>query len=216
MAIRIGPKALSVLKDNCAVRVFNEVISVTQERALIDEIDPLLSRRRFQRDHWDQVIVGYKEIERSHWINPMNESTVMNIRDEITRIVTQQSFSWLPVHIIELEKEGFITPHVDSIKFSGGLVCGLSLLSPAVMKLSLSEHPLASDDEAQVHLILPPRSLYILSGAARYDFAHSIEKGLNIHGKHASEFLEASAVLSKDAVRDRRISLIFRDEIAVK
>lgn len=216
MAIRMGSKALSFLVDNRTVQVFNEVISVTQERALIDEIDPLLSRRRYQRDHWDQVIVGYKEIERPHWSNPMNESTIDAIRDKITRIVKQQSFSWLPVHVIELEKEGFITPHVDSIKFSGGLVCGLSLLSPAVMKLSLSEEHMISDDETQVHIVLPPRSLYILSGAARYKFAHSIEKGLNIHGKHASEFPEASAVLSKDAIRDRRISLIFRDEIAVK
>ncbi|CAN0326924.1 unnamed protein product, partial [Phaeothamnion confervicola] len=42
---------------------------------------------------------------------------------------------WLPCHAIDLAPEGFIKPHVDSVKFSGRVVAGLSLVSAAVMRL---------------------------------------------------------------------------------
>ena len=98
---------------------------------------------------------------------------------------------WLPVHAIELEADGEIRPHVDSVKFSGGFVAGLSLLSSAVMTL---EH---SDTRSQIaRMLLPPRSLYVLEGAARYDFTHRIGGGI---------------FCGSPVERGRRISLIIRD-----
>ena len=36
--------------------------------------------------------------------------------------------AFLPrTHVLDLHADGWINPHVDSIKFSGGIVCGLSL-----------------------------------------------------------------------------------------
>lgn len=42
---------------------------------------------------------------------------------------------YIHTQVIDLAQDGFIKPHVDNIKFSGGFVCGLSLLSPAIMRL---------------------------------------------------------------------------------
>jgi hypothetical protein len=48
--------------------------------------------------------------------------------------------SRLQVHVLDLHPEGYILPHVDSIKFSGGVVAGLSLLSTSIMRLQVGIH----------------------------------------------------------------------------
>jgi hypothetical protein len=238
--ISIGRSARSLLGPEPAVHVIRDVITKQQEQNLVDELIPVLKRRRYQRDHWDQVIVGYKEVERAYWQNPDNEEVIGCIRRKIESVVVNSPnimnkmgyhdlkiakdkllMEWLPVHIIDLEDNGFISPHVDSVKFSGGLVCGLSLLSPSIMTLTLPDKNYAADDgteesrgdgggggeytrthagyskskdgvdpdkdgakslvmdeqvfDESIHLFLPPRSLYILSGPARYNFAHSVD-----------------------------------------
>jgi alkylated DNA repair protein alkB homolog 7 len=60
--------------------------------------------------------------------------------------------AWLPVHAIDLTAAGHIKPHVDSIKFSGTVVAGISLLSTAIMKLQHPDLP-----HSVVKLLLPPR-----------------------------------------------------------
>ena len=87
-----------------------------------------------------------------------------------------------------------LSPHVDSVKFSGGVVCGVSLLSHAHM--TLQHEDVEAHGDAAVDLYLPRRSLYILSGPARYQFTHAIKEGGGGGG----------------AERSRRVSLIFRDE----
>ena len=57
------------------------------------------------------------------------------------------------MHAIDLSAKGYIRPHVDSIKFSGSIVAGLSLLSSATMVLRHTE------SDAAVTLFLPPRSV---------------------------------------------------------
>ena len=41
---------------------------------------------------------------------------------------------WLPCHAIDLSVTGVLKAHVDSVKFSGEIVAGISLLSDAVMR----------------------------------------------------------------------------------
>ena len=43
--------------------------------------------------------------------------------------------SWLPCHGVDLREGGRLGPHVDSVRYSGSVVAGLSLLSPCVMRL---------------------------------------------------------------------------------
>lgn len=138
-------------------------------------------------------------------------------------------------------------PHVDSIKFSGGFVAGLSMLSTRLMRLApdnsddnfriaeassgIDEHktpyyklrslpniPRSNLDNALmrqnlfsdttnftdgcIELMLPPRSLYILSGPLRYTFTHEIL------GKAGLPKLFDGEIIS-----DRRLSVIFREQL---
>ena len=53
---------------------------------------------------------------------------------------TQSSqLTFLNPHIIELSDKGFINSHIDSIKFSGNLIAGLSIGSSRVMTLKYDE-----------------------------------------------------------------------------
>ena len=82
---------------------------------------------------------------------------------------------------------------MDSVKFSGGVVAGLSLVSAAVMRLVRqdAQGAVSEADEDHVDLLLAPGSLYVLQGPARFEYAHAIVE---------------------DAGRGRRLSVIFRDE----
>lgn len=61
------------------------------------------------------------------------------------------------VHVLDLHQDGYIKPHVDSIRFCGNTIAGLSLLSDCVMRL-ISE----KDKSKTVTLWLKRRSLYIM------------------------------------------------------
>lgn len=81
---------------------------------------------------------------------------------------------WMPrlentfdsVTINEYQPGHSIAPHIDSTKFDDPIAI-LSLLSPATMVL----HPPLGDT---VDVLLPARSLAILSGEVRYQWKHSI------------------------------------------
>lgn len=99
------------------------------------------------------------------------------------------------VHVLDLAKEGEIKPHVDSVKFCGDTIAGLSLLSPSVMRLVHEK-----DANEIVDVKLEKRSLYIMKNQARYDYSHAI-LGLN-----------DSIFNGQPVPRDRRVSIIFRCE----
>lgn len=99
------------------------------------------------------------------------------------------------VHVLDLAKEGEIKPHVDSVKFCGDTIAGLSLLSSSVMRLIHEKNP-----EDVVDVKLNQRSLYIMKNEARYDYSHAI---LGI---------KDSIFNGETIARDRRVSIIFRCE----
>lgn len=127
----------------------------------------------------------------------------------------QESVNWLPCHAIDLKKDGGLNAHVDSIRFSGKLVAGLSLLSPSIMRLipcynddddnksNIKDENSTKEEHAYVDLYLPPRSLYVLTGVGRYKYSHQL-------------LPDSSTFLSCDGTeivvrRDHRLSVIFRD-----
>mmetsp|Transcript_58127 Transcript_58127/g.131720 ORF Transcript_58127/g.131720 Transcript_58127/m.131720 type:complete len:270 (+) Transcript_58127:134-943(+) len=236
--IRLGPRAKAFLPTN-SVCIFADVITSAQEARLVEELAPVLSSKPYLRSHWDNVIVGYREVDRPVWQSQENEATVAGIRNIITEFVASEAArsgllpddpvcrplgftgEWLPAHVVDLAEDGFITPHVDSVVSAGGLVCGLSLLSTAVMVLRPQDPNLATDLEARVEMLLPRRSLYVLSQNARYSFAHSIEPKVDLvfqapnqAGSDSRETPdEMLAAMAKGAKRERRISLILRDTV---
>lgn len=48
--------------------VIPNFITVEQHENLLDEIEATLKKRRYQPDHFDKVISGYKETEKSIWV----------------------------------------------------------------------------------------------------------------------------------------------------
>ena len=109
---------------------------------------------------------------------------------------------WLPCHAIDLHADGQLNAHVDSVRFSGSIVAGLSLLSPAIMRLRPSDD--AHDEwkngpiNGHVDLLLPPRSLYCLSGPSRFRYSHEILPSGSLFHNHP-------------VTREHRLSIIFRD-----
>ena len=93
------------------------------------------------------------------------------------------------VHALDLAPAAALGAHVDSVKFSGGVVAGLSLCCDGVMTLAEAA-PAGSKAPRALAVRLPRRSLYVLQGAARYDYSHAIEPR-----------------------SERRISVILRDEV---
>ncbi|XP_072104598.1 alpha-ketoglutarate-dependent dioxygenase alkB homolog 7, mitochondrial isoform X2 [Mobula birostris] len=169
-----------------------DFLSPAEEAALLRELElePRLKRQRYQRDHWDQAIHGYREIEKSQWTE-QNTAVLQRLRDvAFLPGVPQLSM----VHVLDLEKTGFINPHVDSVKFCGDTIAGMCLLSSSVMRL-------VSEDSSEdwVDLLLQRRSAYVLRGAARYQFSHQILRD------------EESFFGSRKVPRDRRISIICRN-----
>ncbi|XP_030592020.1 alpha-ketoglutarate-dependent dioxygenase alkB homolog 7, mitochondrial isoform X2 [Archocentrus centrarchus] len=99
-----------------------------------------------------------------------------------------------PVHVIDLDKTGYIKPHIDSVKFCGSTIAGLSLLSDSIMRLVKDDSP-----SEWLDLLLSRRSLYILRDQARYNFTHEILKD------------EESVFNGQRVPRRRRISVICRN-----
>jgi alkylated DNA repair protein alkB family protein 7 len=125
-----------------------------------------------------------------------------------------QPVQWLPCHAIDLKKQGELNAHVDSVRFSGDLVAGISLLSPSIMRLMPDNDD--SEDKAKeqdtdtiqhlghVDLFLPPRSLYALTGVGRYRYSHQLLPD-------ASVFTNPTDGVEIKVKRDHRLSIIFRD-----
>lgn len=210
-------------------RVIEDMVSEEEEQKLTIFLDLKFGRKRYQGAHWDSVISGFKETE-------LYDNDLFDAPDECTQIgqivkrvttFVQQSYAiregaspmMLP-HAIDLSEEGYIDPHVDSIKRSGGILAGLSLHSARIMRLKydteqaipnqLVSHlqlPFLRENEV-LDIPLPQRSLYLLEGPLRYTHTHSILGNGNENGiENAIEQKK-----QKKQHRERRLSIIFRDE----
>nr|XP_031292916.1 alpha-ketoglutarate-dependent dioxygenase alkB homolog 7, mitochondrial [Camelus dromedarius] len=182
-----GPAVLSRLRDAAVVRP--GFLSAAEEETLSRELEPELRRRRYEYDHWDAAIHGFRETEKSRW---SEASRAILQRVQAAAFGPGQTLL-SPVHVLDLEPRGYIKPHVDSIKFCGSTIAGLSLLSSSVMRLVHTQEP-----GEWLELLLEPGSLYILRGSARYDFSHEILRD------------EESFFGERRVPRGRRISVICR------
>lgn len=96
------------------------------------------------------------------------------------------------VIVNEYEPGQGIAPHIDCVPCFAGTVLSISLGSTCVMRLT---HP---QDGRSVDILLEPGSLLVLSGAARYEWRHSIPGRKNDPWNGST------------LPRSRRVSLTFR------
>lgn len=163
------------------------IITKNEEEELIKFLNPLLLKRKYESNHWDNVINKYKEIEllinikNSKIIIPEN---VINIINNVKLIISEHTSlknnDYLHPHVIDLDDDGNIGSHIDSIKFSGTTIAGLSLLSSRVLLLKLDKTTLNNDHsnndnlKNEIEILVNPRSLYILKDIYRYNYSHAI------------------------------------------
>ncbi|KAM9392637.1 alpha-ketoglutarate-dependent dioxygenase alkB homolog 7, mitochondrial [Pholidichthys leucotaenia] len=172
------------------VEVRTDFITEEEEAAFLRELEPGLKKKRYEFDHWDDAIHGYRETERVRW-SPACEEILNRVRSVA---FVKGSPLLRPVHILDLDQTGYIKPHIDSVKFCGNTIAGLSLLSDSVMRLVKKDAP-----DERVDLLLCRRSLYILRDETRYKFTHEILKD------------EESVFNGERVPRQRRISVICRN-----
>ncbi|XP_074104339.1 alpha-ketoglutarate-dependent dioxygenase alkB homolog 7, mitochondrial isoform X2 [Cotesia typhae] len=172
------------------MRIFQNFISPEEEDSLFREVEPYMKRLRYEFSHWDDAIHGYRETERAKW-NEENSKI-------IERVKAMAFPPGMPelglVHVLDLAAEGKIKPHVDSVRFCGDIIAGISLLSDCVMRLT----QVGNEKECRHDFFLPRRSLYIMSGVARHKYNHEVL------GPEESIFND------KKINKTRRISIICR------
>ncbi|XP_011661956.1 alpha-ketoglutarate-dependent dioxygenase alkB homolog 7, mitochondrial [Strongylocentrotus purpuratus] len=173
--------------------VIQNFITEEEEDSLLKEAERFLKKVRYEYDHWDNAIHGFRETEKSRW-SEVNSPIIQRIRDQA---FPEGSAQLTLVHVLDLAQNGYIKPHVDSIKFCGSTIAGLSLLSPAVMRLVHEEN-----SNQWVNALLSPRSLYIMRDKIRYDYTHEVLKE------------EESVFRGNPVTRGRRISIMCRAEVS--
>ena len=112
--------------------------------------------------------------------------------------------------------------HVDSVRFSGTIVSGLCLCNSAIMRLKPATDDANNDgnyapqqqqqqqhDEEYVDIYLPPKTLYVLRGMARFQYSHELLPCGSIFELRG--FNSEDAEQKIEVKRDHRISVIFRD-----
>lgn len=171
--------------------VLTNFITEAEEEVLKKEVDPHLTRLKYEFDHWDDAIHGFREIERSRWTK---QASLILAR--VCKSAFPDSGKKLPqTHVLDLAKSGVIKPHVDSVRFCGNIICGLCLLSDAVMRLRHVEQK-----DQVVDALLKRRSLYIMRDDARYNYTHEVL------GEEESFFK------GEPVVKERRVSIVSRNE----
>ncbi|KAM7372135.1 hypothetical protein PAMP_009328 [Pampus punctatissimus] len=189
-ALIVGSSRELLQRLGSQVEVRTGFITEEEEGAFLRELEPGLKKKRYEFDHWDDAIHGYRETERVRW-GAACEEILTRVR---SAAFAEGSPLLGPVHILDLDKTGYIKPHIDSIKFCGSTIAGLSLLSDSIMRL------VKEDATSEwLDLLLPRRSLYILRNQARYNFTHEILKD------------EESVFNGQKVPRQRRIAVICRN-----
>ncbi|XP_003387940.1 PREDICTED: alpha-ketoglutarate-dependent dioxygenase alkB homolog 7, mitochondrial-like [Amphimedon queenslandica] len=172
---------LAVINEGVLVK--ENFVSEREEEELVKEARSSFRRVKYEYDHWDGVIKGYRETEKSQWRSQSNQSVIKRLEKatleasggEVTAPAAMMNNSppnsllLSSVHVLDLAKDGYINPHIDNVKFCGTTIAGISLLSDSVMKLVHQER---KDD--WILMLLPQRSLYILRDLARYEYEHQI------------------------------------------
>lgn len=138
-----------------------------------------------------------------HELQDVSRSTLEKTRAFLLENHLDPDITWLPCHAIDLKHDGDLKPHVDSVRFSGGMVAGISLLSSSIMRLRPGADVGRNPEEGVVDLLLPPLSLYVLTGVSRYQYAHELLP--------TGSVFEASDGTTTEVEREQRFSIIFRD-----
>ncbi|XP_068082096.1 alpha-ketoglutarate-dependent dioxygenase alkB homolog 7, mitochondrial-like, partial [Anabrus simplex] len=173
------------------IDLIEDFLSNNEEESLLQELDPYMKKLRYECDHWDDAIHKFRETERLNW-NERNTLILKRVRNIAFSPGTSQLQH---VHVLDLAEEGYVKPHIDSVRFCGNTIAGLSLLTDCVMRFIHNEQK-----EICVDVLLKRKSLYIMKDFARYNFTHEILP--NVCSRFRDQVIH----------KGRRLSIICRNE----
>ncbi len=107
-----SPVALEQVTSS--MQIYLDFITETEEQKLLDEVEHVLKRIRYETSHWDDAIHNYRETEHLRW-KPDNQKIIERVRQ--TAFASNAKHIKY-VHILDIAKDGFIKPHVDSVRVS--------------------------------------------------------------------------------------------------
>jgi len=146
----------------------------------------------WEEGHFDSVIHHFREAPISSF--PPLWPEVEPIVDKLAKL-TPFAPEHLILHALHLSARGYIEGHVDNVEASGGMIMGLSLGAPRIMRMTGVE-----EEAGKVfQCLLGHGDVYVTSGVMRYKYKHEILKGGTFKGK--------------DIAGGQRMSLMFRDVI---
>lgn len=171
-----------------------DYITVDEQKDLVDKIDQqewsIRTQRRIQ-------CFGYKyDFKDGSFISSTYLGNLPDwIQPLVNRIASDGLMQNTPDQVIvnEYQPGEGIVSHIDCIPCFGSIISILSLGSPCVMDFTHSQ------TKAEAKLLLQPRSLLVLQGAARYVWQHGIAA------------CDREQYGGKEFVRTRRVSLTFRE-----
>ncbi|KAI8441794.1 hypothetical protein MSG28_005480 [Choristoneura fumiferana] len=99
------------------MRVLPGFISEEEETALLAELEPVLKRMRYEFDHWDNAIQGYRETERSTW-SVGNQAVLGRVRAAAFPEGGRDAELLPSAHVLDLAAAGHIRPHIDAVRTS--------------------------------------------------------------------------------------------------
>ena len=86
----------------------NDFITIQEEQSLIKTIDPYFKKKKYEGNHWDSVIIGYKEIElNTTKFNIESQEIIKSCQQRIVEHI-KQPMIYLPLHGIDLNPDGYI------------------------------------------------------------------------------------------------------------
>lgn len=131
--------------------VYPNAVTTTEHDTLVDECERKLKREKYSGTHFDGMIQNYREVSVSKW-----SESVTDILQRLKQHHLPPSIAWKSIHVLDLNATGSIHAHADNSDYSGHYVCGLCLLSAAVMRFRLQ-----SDPNLFVDALLEPGSFYV-------------------------------------------------------
>eukprot|EP00009_Paramoeba_aestuarina_P005427 CAMPEP_0201510026 /NCGR_PEP_ID=MMETSP0161_2-20130828/2891_1 /ASSEMBLY_ACC=CAM_ASM_000251 /TAXON_ID=180227 /ORGANISM="Neoparamoeba aestuarina, Strain SoJaBio B1-5/56/2" /LENGTH=246 /DNA_ID=CAMNT_0047905141 /DNA_START=801 /DNA_END=1541 /DNA_ORIENTATION=+ len=120
----------------------------------------------------------------------------------IPRFLENNLFLSAPDQLIvnEYEPGQGISPHIDRVQIFGPRIISVSLGSPTVMEL-------ISKEKTKKSLVLPRRSLLLLTGEARFKWKHGIP------ARQTDNVTDSISGKQMKIIRMKRVSLTFRNMI---
>ena len=102
----------SLLEVTNSMQVVTNFINEDEEQLMMNEIEKVLKRIRYEQSHWDDAIHNYRETEHLRW-RAENKLIIDRVRE---KAFSSNAKHIKYVHILDIAKDGHIKPHVDSVR----------------------------------------------------------------------------------------------------